>query len=77
MATQSQVDGLPNPFSKDDMDRIEEALRQLAPVKDLIARCERCKIPVTGVKSDCEDLCSFFQSLIAEFRGPQGGIPTR
>lgn len=62
------------PFSADDFARCEEMLRQLGPVKDLIQKCEKCNIPVSAAKADCEALTAWFQSVLAEFAGPQGTV---
>lgn len=64
----------PSPLTVDDLARIEEALRQLAVAENLIQRCERCKIPVTEARADCDALKSFLAAVHAEFRGPQSPI---
>lgn len=69
-----QSDPLPCPYGEDDFRRMEEALRTLAVVKQLIARCERCKIPVSEAKADAEAQEAWFQSVLSEFRGPQAPI---
>lgn len=70
----SPSESLPSPFTSDDLARVEEALRQLATAKALIARCERCKVPVTEAKSDAEAVEAFLQAVLSEFRGPQSPI---
>jgi hypothetical protein len=62
---------LPNPFTADDFARIEEAMRGVHVAKMLIARCERCDVPVAEAKADCLALETFFQAINKEFRGPQ------
>lgn len=69
---------LPNPFSQEDRQRIEEALRQLGAVaRPLIERCKRCNIPVEGAEQDCNALTTFLQGVLAEFFGPQAPLPHR
>lgn len=53
----------------------EDALRQLALVDHILQKCERCKIPVTELRADCDGLCNFFQRIIAEQRGQQAELP--
>jgi hypothetical protein len=65
----------PSPYNEDDFRRWEEALRQLAVADHLIKRCERCNIPVSAARTDCDALCTFFQSLMKEFRGPNAPVP--
>lgn len=75
MAQYPPLDGPPpSPYNADDVRRWEEALRQLAVADQLIKRCERCKIPASASRTDCDALCDFFQGLISEFRGPQSPI---
>lgn len=64
----------PNPYDDNDYRRWEEALRQLAVADHLIKRCEKCNIPTAASRADCDALCRFFNSLIAEFKGPQSPI---
>lgn len=63
------------PFTVEQMGRAEEALRLLAPVKDLVARCERCDIPVSAARQDCDACEAWFQRIIAEFSGPHSPLP--
>lgn len=69
-----QQDSEINPLTPDALGRIEDAMHQLGPVCNLLQRCERCKIPVSAAREHCDSLTGFFQSILAEFKGPQAPI---
>ena len=70
MANFQTAQPLPNPYSNDDRNRMEEALRIIgSQAKPMIERCKRCNIPVGGAEQDCADLERFLTSVLEEFFG--------
>jgi hypothetical protein len=67
----------PKIFTQQDFAEWEDALQKLAVVNHILQRCERCKLPVEAARADCDGLCSFYNSLMAEFKGPQSPIPVK
>lgn len=53
----------------------EQSLRDLAVVDHILQRCERCKIAVGQMRADCDALCSFFQTWIADYKHTQSDSP--
>lgn len=68
---------MPRVYNDDDVRRWEEALRQLAVADAIIRQCDRCNIPASAARTDCDGLCRFFNALLAEHRGPQAPIGGR
>lgn len=67
-------EALPSPFDHNDLLQVEQMLQHLGVSEALIKRCQRCKIPVSEHDADCQALCEFYQSILAEFAGPQAPI---
>ena len=66
---------LPKIFTSDHFQSWDQAMQQLAIANAVITKCERCKMPVEGHRQECDSLCSFFEGLNAEWRGPQADNP--
>lgn len=66
---------VPNPFNQDHVRAAEEALRQLSVANALIERCEKCRIPVSEARADCDGLCKFLQGFLDMARSTQSDIP--
>lgn len=65
----------PNPFDDTHIRAAEDAVRQLAYVDALIKRCEKCKIPASELRKDCDGLCDFFTNFLAEQKGQSAPLP--
>lgn len=77
MAEYPPYDGPPpNPFPDGTLAAVEEALRRLSYGNELLKRCERCNIPVSEMRKDCDGMCAFFNSVLDEIKGQQAPIPT-
>lgn len=70
------LETLPPPtYGPDDVRAAEDALRQLAVVDELLKRCDRCKIPVSELRKDCDGLCEFFENFLSEHKGQGAPLP--
>lgn len=66
---------LPKIFNSNHFQSWDEAMQQLAIANAIISKCERCGMQVDAHRQGCDSLCSFFEGLNAEWRGPQSESP--
>lgn len=66
---------VPPIYNHDDIAAAEDALRQLAVVDALLKQCERCKIPTSELRKDCDGLCEFFQTFLLDQKGQGAPLP--
>lgn len=65
----------PSIYTSEHVKEWEEQLRNLAVANAVIQKCERCKIPVQTSRTECDALCEFYQTMIAEVTGQQSTRP--
>lgn len=58
----------PRIYTDEDVNNWYQQLQNLAVANAVIAKCERCNIPVDPSRRECDALCTFYQGLIAEDR---------
>lgn len=68
-------DPLPMIYTPDHYKDWDAAMRQLAIANAVISKCEKVQMPVSEERLTCDALCSHFNRLNAEFRGPQAANP--
>lgn len=56
----------PRIFTDEDVSNWYQQLQNLAVTNAVIAKCERCNIPVEPSRRECDALCTFYHGLIDE-----------
>ena len=56
----------PRIYTDEDVNNWYQQLQNLAVANAVIAKCERCQIPVDPSRRECDSLCTFYQRMIEE-----------